>query len=60
MTSYELKQEAHHLQFRSGKRRPGDSYLECAQCLEETLGKWLTSERVVIYCELKAHGCGTL
>ncbi len=53
LRAYELRPEAYRLQFRNSKKRPGDSYLECARYLEESFEKWLASERTTTYRELK-------
>ncbi len=45
LRTYELRPEAYVLQFRGGKKRPSDSYLECALYLEETFEKWIASEQ---------------
>ncbi|MPC48481.1 hypothetical protein E2C01_042254 [Portunus trituberculatus] len=51
--AYELRPEAYCLQFRSGKKRSGDSYLECARYLKESFEKWVASEQATTYHELK-------
>ena len=53
LRAYELRPEAYRLQFRNSKKRPGDSYLECARYVEESFEKWLASERTTSYRELK-------
>ncbi|XP_063844146.1 uncharacterized protein LOC135090904 [Scylla paramamosain] len=45
---YELQPEAYRLQFCGGKKRPSDSYLECACYQEEMFEKWIAH-----YHELK-------
>ena len=46
LRAYELRPEAYRLKFRGGKKRPGDSYLECARHLEQSFKRWTMSERV--------------
>ena len=53
LRAYELRPEAYRLQFRNSKKRPGDSYLECARYVEESFEKRLASERTTTYRELK-------
>ena len=53
LRAYELRPEAYRLQFRGGKKRSSDSYLECARYLEETFEKWVTSEEATTYKSLK-------
>ena len=53
LRAYELRPEAYRLQFRGSKKRAGDSYLECARHLEEVFEKWVRSEQVTTYDELK-------
>ncbi|ORD93093.1 hypothetical protein ECANGB1_1295, partial [Enterospora canceri] len=44
--AYELRPEAYRQKFRGGKKRPGDSYLECARHLEQVFKRWIRSEEV--------------
>ena len=53
LRAYELRPEAYRLQFRNGRKRAADSYLECARYLEESFEKWVASERATTYRELK-------
>ena len=53
LRAYELRPEAYRLQFRNGRKRAGDSYLECARYLEESFEKWVASEQAITYHELK-------
>ncbi len=55
LRAYETRPEAYKLQFRGGKKRPSDSYLECARYLEETFEKWIASEQAISY-----HGNGVV
>ena len=50
---YELRPEAYHMQFRGARKRPTDTYQNCALYLEETLEKWLLSEDVDSFKSLK-------
>ena len=49
----ELRLEAYRLRFRGGKKGPGDSYLECAQNLEQAFKRWIMSEEVDSQCDLE-------
>ena len=53
LRAYELRPEAYRLKFRSGKKRPGDSYLECARHLEQAFKRWIISEGVDTLRELE-------
>ncbi len=53
LRAYELQPKLYRLQFRGGKKRPGDSYLDCAHFLEEVFEKWLASEHVTSFRKLK-------
>ena len=46
LRAYELRLEAYRLKFRGGKKRPDDSYLECARHLEQAFKRWIVSEGV--------------
>ena len=43
LRAYELRPETYCLKFRDGKKRPGDSYLECARHLEQAFKRWTAS-----------------
>ena len=49
---YELRAEAYRLKFRGGKKRPGDSCLECARYLEQAFKRWTTSEDLMVMEQL--------
>ncbi len=51
--AYEIRFGALTLQFHGGKKRPSDSYIECARYLEETFEKWIASDHAISCRELK-------
>ena len=53
LRAYELRPESYRLRFRGGKKRPGDSYLECAHHLEQAFKRWIMSEGVDTLCDLE-------
>ena len=50
---YELRPEVYRLHLRGARKRPMDTYGDCARYLEETLEKWLLSEDVNSFKSLK-------
>ena len=57
---YELRPEAHRLQFRGARKRPTNTYGDCARYMEETLEKWLLSEDVDSFKSLRVDTYGAL
>ena len=53
LRAYELRPEAYRLKFRGGKKRPSDSYLECARHLEQAFKRCIFSEGVDILYDLE-------
>ena len=50
---YELRLEVYRLHLRGARKKPTDTYGDCARYLEETLEKWLLSEDVDPFISLK-------